>query len=498
MQRFDVLKLALFNLIMYNIWELYFKGNFMLEFFEKAIDTVNKYLDLSAILPIILILGGLYLSIRLKFPQARLIGECFRVLRDKPKEKNGISSFGALMISTASRVGTGNIIGVATAICLGGAGSVFWMWITAILGGASAFTESSLAQIFKKRNADGSSYGGPAFYMQDKLKARPLGIIFSILIIVTYAVGYNMLASYNVQSAFKEFSFYGKHTPLLVGCVLAVLFAVCIIGGAKRLSRVTGILVPFMGVLYVAMALFVLCVNFRQIPVMFKMIFENAFDFKAIFGGFSGSCVMLGIKRGLYSNEAGMGSAPNAAATADVSHPAKQGLVQMLSVFLDTLLICTCTAFMCLSSGIGFNAKTDGATYVQSALKDSIGAFGPIFIAVSLSLFAFTTLIGNYAYCEGCLKFIFKRNVGKKGMLAFQIIATVLVLVGAVATADLVWGFADLAQALMVLVNMPVVLILSKYSIRCLNDYCKQKREGKEPVFKAKDIGIEEELDFWQ
>lgn len=470
----------------------------MLQFIETVISAISNVLYQPWCVPLILLFGGIYLSIRLRFPQARLIGESFKVLRDKPKDKNGISSFGALMISTASRVGTGNIIGVATAICLGGAGSVFWMWITAILGGASAFCESTLAQIFKKRNPDGSSYGGPSFYMQDRLKARPLGVVFSTLIIVTYAVGYNMLASYNVQSTFKDFAFYNEYTPIIVGGILAVLFAICVIGGAKRLSKVTGFLVPFMGVLYVIMAILVMCINYRQIPAMFKMIFSDAFNFKAIFGGFAGSCIMYGIKRGLYSNEAGMGSAPNAAATADVSHPAKQGLVQMLSVFLDTLLICTCTAFMCLSSGIGFDSKTEGASYVGAALKSSVGGFGPIFIAAALSLFAFTTLIGNYAYCEGCIKFIFKRDIGKVGMFCFQIVATVLVFIGAISSADLVWNFADMTQGLMVIVNMPIVLILSKYSIRCLNDYCKQKQEGKEPVFKAKDIGIEEKLDFWQ
>ncbi len=473
----------------------------MLEFFDKIINAVNSVLYQPWCVPLILLFGGIFLTFRLKLIQARMFKECFRVIKDKPKEKNGISSFGALMISTASRVGTGNIIGVAGAICMGGPGAVFWMWITAVLGGASAFTESTLAQIFKKRNPDGSSYGGPAFYMQDKLKARPLGVFFSILIIVTYAVGYNMLASYNVQSTFEKFSFYNeKTTPVIIGAVLAVLFALCVIGGAKRLSKVTGFMVPVMGLLYIIVSIIVLAINFRNIPAMFQMIFKDAFNFKAIFGGFAGSCLMYGIKRGLYSNEAGMGSAPNAAATADVSHPAKQGLVQMLSVFIDTLLICTCTAFMCLSSGIDFS-KYNGnkeAMYVQDALSGSLGKFGPVFIAVALTLFAFTTLIGNYAYCEGCLKFIFKRPIGKKGMLIFQIIATVLVFVGATATATTVWGFAELTQALMVIVNMPVVLGLSKYSVSCLNDYCKQKKEGKDPVFVAKNIGIEEKLDFWQ
>ncbi len=471
-----------------------------METINKIITTISGVLYQPWCVPLILLLGGIFLTLRLKLIQVRLFTDCFKVLKDKPKDKNGISSFGALMISTASRVGTGNLIGVAGAICTGGPGAVFWMWTTAILGGASAFTESTLAQIFKKRNPDGSSYGGPAFYMQDKLKSRLLGVFFSALIIVTYAVGFNMLASYNVQASFEGFGFYNKSvTPIIVGGGLAVLFALCVIGGAKRLAKVTGLMVPFMGLIYILVAVTVLALNYNNIPAMFKMIFENAFDFKAIFGGFAGSCLMYGIKRGLYSNEAGMGSAPNAAATADVSHPAKQGLVQMLSVFLDTLLICTCTAFMCLSSGIAYDKYADNkeATYVQDALSGSLGQFGGIFIAVALTLFAFTTLIGNYAYCEGCLKFIFKRNIGKKGMLAFQIVATALVFVGAVATAKTVWGFAELTQALMVLVNMPVVLYLSKYSVRCLNDYCKQKKQGKNPVFVAKDIGIEEKLDFW-
>ncbi len=448
--------------------------------------------------PLILLLGGIILTIRHKFIQIRLFKDCFQVLMDKPKSENGISSFGALMISTASRVGTGNIIGVATAICAGGAGAVFWMWITALIGGASAFTESTLAQIFKKKNPDGSSYGGPAFYMQDKLKMRWLGVIFSGLIIVTYAVGYNMLASYNVQSTFKAFSFYNEYTPAIVGAVLAVLFGVIVIGGAKRLANVTSFLVPFMGGLYVLVSIVVLVLNFKQIPTMFGMIFESAFDFKAIFGGFAGSCMMHGIKRGLYSNEAGMGSAPNAAATADVSHPAKQGLVQMLSVFLDTLLICTCTAFMCLSSGVDFHSKMEGAEYVQSALQSTLGDFGPIFISVAMVLFAFTTLIGNYAYCEGCLKFIFKRELGKTGMLIFRIISTALVFVGAIATANIVWNVADMTQGFMVLVNMPVIMVMMNPAVKCLKDYSKQRKEGKNPVFRAKDIGIEEELDFWK
>ncbi len=472
-----------------------------MEFLNKLISSVNGVLYQAWFVPLILLLGGIFLTVKTKLPQIGMLGECFGVLMDKPKDKNGISSFGALMISTASRVGTGNIIGVAGAICLGGAGAVFWMWITAIIGGASAFTESTLAQIFKKKNPDGSSYGGPAFYMQDKLGCRPLGIFFSLLIIITYAIGFNMLASYNVQTAFGSFSFYDATlTPVIVGAVLALFFAVCVIGGAKRLAKVTGIMVPIMGVAYIFVALLVMIINYGNIPKMFSLIFANAFDFKAIFGGFAGSSLMYGIKRGLYSNEAGMGSAPNAAATADVTHPAKQGLVQMLSVFLDTILVCTCTAFMCLSSGIPYDGYRSGdeAAYVQDALSGSLGAFGPIFIATALTIFAFTTLIGNYAYCEGCLKFVFKNGVGKFGTLAFRIACTLLVFFGAVASASAVWGFAELAQALMVIVNMPVVLYLSKYAVRCLEDYKRRKKEGNDPHFLARDIGIDEPLDFWR
>ena len=301
---------------------------FISNFINNFINVVSGVLYQPWCVPLILLAGGITLTIRSKFIQVRLFTECFKVITEKPTTEGGISSFGALMVSTASRVGTGNIIGVATAICAGGAGAVFWMWITAIIGGASAFVESTLAQIYKKRNADGTSYGGPAFYMKDALKKRWLGVLFSFLIILTYAVGYNMLAAYNLQDTFSVFDFYVKDTtPVIIGAILAVLFGIIVIGGAKRLTKSTEIMVPFMGIIYVIVSLVVLVLNADRLGEMFAMIFKNAFDFKAIFGGFAGSCIMNGIKRGLYSNEAGMGSAPNTAATADVSHPAKQGLV---------------------------------------------------------------------------------------------------------------------------------------------------------------------------
>ena len=471
----------------------------MMNLINGIIDAANGILYQPWCVPLILLAGGIIMTFGTKLIQVRLFKESFKVIMEKPTTEGGISSFGALMVSTASRVGTGNIIGVATAICAGGAGAVFWMWVTAVIGGASAFVESTLAQIYKKKNPDGTSYGGPAFYMRDALGQRWLGVIFSVLIIATYAVGYNMLASYNLQSTFAAFSWYGDSTAAIIGVILAVLFGVIVIGGARRLIKVTEYMVPFMGVIYVLMAIVVLILNAKQIPAMFGMIFESAFDFKAIFGGFAGSCVMNGIKRGLYSNEAGMGSAPNAAATADISHPAKQGLVQMLSVFLDTLLICTATAFMCLSSGAEFGPDMGGAAYVQSAMAANLGNFGPVFLSVAMSLFAFTTLIGNYSYCEGCLRFILNREVSKTGILAFRIIATFLVFLGAIASASTVWNLADMTQGLMVIVNVPVILILMKPAIKCLDDYCKQKAEGKNPVFVAKNAGIDDKgLEFWK
>lgn len=472
----------------------------MLGAIDNVINAISGVLYQPWCVPLILLVGGIFFTIRTKGIQFRLFNESFRVISEKPKNSDSISSFGALMVSTASRVGTGNIIGVSVAICAGGPGAIFWMWIIAILGGASAFVESTLAQVYKRKNeGDGSSYGGPSYYIETALKQRWLGIIFAIIVILTYALGYNALASYNLQSTFAAFSFYDpKITPIVIGAILAVLFAICVLGGAKRLTDVTGILVPIMGVIYILVALVVIIIKIKYIPAMFGMIFKDAFNFKAIFGGFGGSCIMYGVKRGLYSNEAGMGSAPNAAATADVSHPAKQGLVQMLSVFIDTLLICTATAFMCLLSGVTPSADIAGATFVQESLRAIFGGFGPIFIAISMSLFAFTTLIGNYSYCEGCLRYILKRQPSKALTIVFRLAASVIVFIGAIVTMNLVWDTADLLQALMVVINVPVILILSKTAINCLNDYCKQRKEGKDPAFKASDINLKEDTDFWK
>ena len=470
----------------------------MINAINSVINAISGVLYQPWCVPLFLLVAGAYFTWRFRFIQVRLFREACSVIMEKPDQEGNISSFGALMVSTASRVGTGNIIGVSMAICLGGPGAIFWMWMTAILGGASAFAESTLAQIYKKRAKDGSCYGGPAFYMQDALKQRWVGVIFAVLIILIYAIGYNMLAAYNLQSTFAVFGFYNERsTPAFIGVVLAFRFGVIIIGGAKRLAHITEILVPFMGILYCAVAVLVLVLNARNLPAMFSSIFRSAFDFKAIFGGFSGSCIMYGVKRGLYSNEAGMGSAPNAAATADVSHPAKQGLVQMLSVFIDTLLICTATALMCLSTGIAPDPELAGAAYVQTSMSAALGAIGPVFLATAMSLFAFTTLIGNYSYCEGCLEFIMRRVPSHKELLGFRFFATLIVFLGSIASAGLVWDTADMLQGLIVLVNIPTILILGNTAVRCLKDYTDQRARGQEPRFYAKNIGLKETTDFW-
>ena len=469
----------------------------MLAFFENLVNAANDALY-SYVLVILLVVGGLYFTFRGKFMQFRMLGEQVRVVGEKPKGKGNVSSFQALMVSTASRVGTGNIVGVSTALCLGGFGSVFWMWVIALIGGATAFIESTLAQIYKKKGENGS-YGGPAYYIEAALHSRPLAIVFSILLILTYGFGFNMLASYNLQSTFSTYGFYNASlTPWIIGAVLALTVGYCLFGGGKRVIKVTSYMVPVMGVLYILVALLVVVLNVKILPSVFGTIFSEAFDLKAIFGGFGGSCVMYGIKRGLFSNEAGVGSAPNASAAADVAHPVKQGLVQILSVFLDTLLVCSATAFMCMCSGIEPSKAISGAPYVQLSLQSMFGDFGPIFITVSMILFAFTTLLGNLYYVDQALSHIVGKIPGKSFMRVYYVIASAIIFIGAGLSADLLWGIADITMGLMAVINVPVIFYLSKYVFRALKGYIQQKKEGKDPEFHAKDVGITTELDYWQ
>lgn len=454
------------------------------------------------ILVVVLSLAGIWFTVKTKGVNFTMIGEAVRVLKEKPEEEGAISSFKALMVSTASRVGTGNIVGVSTAVVIGGFGSVFWMWVIAFIGMASAFVESTLAQIYKRKDKDGGSYGGPAYYIEDALHSRTFGVVFAVFLILTYAGGFNMLASYNLQSAFAAFDFYveGK-TCWIIGAILAISVGYCIFGGGKRIASVTGVLVPFMGVLYIAVALIVVLTHASLIPSMFKEIFANAFDFQSAAGGFAGSCMIYGFKRGLFSNEAGVGSAPNAAASASVSHPVKQGLVQMFSVFLDTIVLCTCTAFMCMCCGIAPTEELAGVGMVQAATGTILGTTGgAVFVAVALALFAFTTLLGNFFYVDNNLAFINNRVMpGDKFMKVFRVIAAIVIFLGAGLSMTAAWAIADILMALMCLVNIPACMLLGKVAYKALDDYKKQRAEGKNPVFRAADIGLDEsEVDYWK
>ena len=394
------------------------------------------------------------------------------------------------MISTASRVGTGNIAGIATAIAAGGAGAVFWMWLMAVIGGASAFIESTLAQVYKVKDKE-EFRGGPSYYMEKALGKRWLGILFSVLLIICFAYGFNGLQSFNMSSSLEYYipGYSDTIYPMIVGLILAVGTAFVIFGGVHRIGFITSVLVPIMAGAYLLIGLYTIITNITELPEVFSMIFSQAFNFKAFAGGMAGSAVVIGIKRGLFSNEAGMGSAPNASASASVSHPAKQGMVQVLSVFIDTLLICSATAMMLLLSGVqGESGVLDGIPFVQKAISENVGNWGIHFITLSIFAFAFSSLIGNYYYAESNILFI-KNN--KKLLFIFRITCLLAVFFGAQADFSMMWNIADITMGCMATVNILVILVLGNTAIKVLKDYEKQKKEGKNPVFKAKDVGIE-------
>lgn len=463
------------------------------------LDQIDNFLYFPVLI-IVMALAGLYFSFKTKGVQIRLFPESLRILLE-PSGDGNVSSAQAMLVSTASRVGTGNIIGVSTAICLGGPGACFWMWIMCIIGASSAFIESTLAQIYKRKDKDGNFYGGPAYYIEQGLKKPKLAAVFCVCLIVTYAVGFNLLCSYNLQSTFLEYSFYNPSTtPYIIGILLAILVGYCLLGGGKRIVRITSTVVPFMGISYVIVAVIVILLNYQNVPAMFMLILRDAFNFQAIAGGFAGSCLVYGIKRGLFSNEAGVGSAPNASASADVSHPAKQGLVQTLSVYIDTLLLCTATALMCLSTGVARDVSVSGAPYVQNAISSVFGMAGPLFITVAMVLFAFTTLLGNLFYVDNAIIYLnHKKNPSKTFMRIFYIGATFIVFLGAIIPMDTAWAMADITMGAMTLINLPTCMALGKTAIACLKDYEQQKRNGQNPVFKASSIGMNtEELDSWK
>lgn len=464
----------------------------------NSIDSVLYY----PILIILLTLAAVWFSCRTRFVQVRMFKEACHAVMEKPKGNQSLSSFQALMVSTASRVGTGNIVGVSTAICLGGPGAVLWMQILAILDSATAFVETTLAQIYKRRNPKtGEFFGGPAYYIEHALHSRVVAVIFTIFLMLTYGFGFQLLCSYNLQTTFQAYSFYNpKITPWVVGIILSFFVGICLFGGEKRIAKVSSALVPIMGVLYIVASLVVLCAHITYLPTMVVIIFRDAFNFKAIGAGVAGSCMVYGMKRGLYSNEAGVGSAPNAAASADVSHPVKQGLVAVLSVYIDTLLICTATALMCLSSKVAPTKAISGAPYVQASLSTVFGKFGPIFITVSMILFAFTTLLGNLFYVDNAMAYLnHKKEPGKTAMNILHIVCLIIIFLGTITPMDAAWASADISMGGMAIINVPCCIILGSKALEALRDYEKQKKAGKDPEYHARNMHVNlDDLDCWK
>jgi len=439
---------------------------------------------------------GLWFTWRTRFVQFRMVGEMLRLLTDSgtKKEKRRISSFQAFAVSVATRIGTGNLAGVATAIAIGGPGAVFWMWVTALVGSATAFVESTLGQLFKRRHKD-SFIGGPAYYIRNGLKSRWMSVLFAVLLTVTFGLSYNSIQSNAICGAMQQA--FGW-SPLWVGVVLSVLGLIIVFGGIQRIARVSAVLVPVMAIGYFLLAAVIILINIEHLPHVLHTIVANAFGLEQIAGGGLGSMMMTGIKRGLFSNEAGEGSAPNVAATADVSHPVKQGLIQALGVFTDTLLVCSCTAFIILLSGLYQTPRLNGIALTQSALQAEVGRFGPIFVAIAIFLFAFSSILGNYYYGEANIRFLTK---SKGVIVVYRLLsAGVLVMFGALATLETVWSIGDLFMALLTACNLIAITALGRYVFRLLDDYRQQKGRGiKDPVFHRSQLPeIEKDLECWE
>ena len=468
-----------------------------MDFLNSIIGQINNILW-SYVLIALLILSGLLYTIRTGFAQGRLLGDMVALitgklssLRDGEKKVAGqVTGFQAFCIAVASHVGTGNLAGVAIAVAVGGPGALFWMWVIALLGGATSLIENTLAQTYKVKEGNGFR-GGPSYYMEKALGQKTLGYIFSVIVIVTFAFVFNTVQANTIAQAF-ETTF--NMSSAVAGIILAALTALIIFGGLNRIANVVSFMVPIMAIGYVVVALYVLIVNVVHIPALFMSIIEAAFGIKQAVGGAIGVAMLQGIKRGLYSNEAGMGSAPNAAATSNVSHPVKQGLLQAFGVFVDTILICSATGFIVLLYPEYNTIGEKGIKLTQLALSHSVGAWGAGFITLCIFLFAFSSLVGNYYYGEANLEFLTK---SKTSMLVFRVLTVACVYLGSVASLGLVWDIADVSMGIMALMNIVVIAILSPKAVAIINDYIKQRKEGKNPVFRAKDIPGLENTECW-
>lgn len=464
---------------------------------NELITTINDVIW-SYVLIVALVGCGVWFTWRTRFVQFRMVGEMLRLLTesavDTAKGTKHISSFQAFAVSVATRVGTGNLAGVATAIAIGGPGAVFWMWIIALIGSATAFVESTLAQLYKQKHKD-SFIGGPAYYIQKGLKQRWMAILFAILITLQFGLSNNSIQANTICGAMQEA--FGW-SPLWVGIALAAMALLIVFGGIQRIASVSSILVPVMAVGYIILAVVIIAMNIQQIPEVFKVIVTNAFGIGQIAGGGIGAAMMNGVKRGLFSNEAGEGSAPNVAATATTTHPVKQGLIQALGVFTDTLLVCSCTAFIILISGLYQVPELNGIALTQSALQSEVGNVGPIFVAIAIFLFAFSSIIGNYYYGEANIRFITDNS---SVMTIYRLCSGGLMVVfGAIASFELVWNIVDFFMAFLTACNLIAIILLGRYAFRLLDDYRQQKKKGiKEPVFHRSQLPeIEDEIECWE
>ena len=474
--------------------------------FNSLITTINEAIWTYCLIGV-LVGCGLWFTWRTRFVQFRMVGEMFRLLTDSAvstveeqvkeqkegKQSKHISSFQAFAVSVATRVGTGNLAGVASAIAIGGPGAVFWMWVIALIGSATAFVESTLAQLFKQPHKD-SFIGGPAYYIQRGLHQRWMAVTFAVLITCQFGLSNNSIQANTICSAMQEA--FGL-PPLWVGCTLAAMALFIVFGGIQRIAQVSSVVVPVMAIGYLILAVVVIVMNIEHLPTVMKAIVLDAFGIEQVAGGGIGATIMNGVKRGLFSNEAGEGSAPNVAATAAVSHPVKQGLIQALGVFTDTLLVCSCTAFIILVSGIYTTPQLNGIALTQAALQQEIGVAGPVFIAIAIFLFAFSSIIGNYYYGEANVRFI---TSSTKVMTAYRICsAGVMVVFGAVASFELAWNLVDFFMAFLTACNLIAIVLLGRYAFRLLDDYRSQKRRGiKEPVFDRNLVPeLEDDIDCW-
>ncbi|CAK9887276.1 MULTISPECIES: alanine/glycine:cation symporter family protein [Pseudomonas] len=445
------------------------------------LEALNDFL--SGKLLIVLIVGlGSYFTLRSRFVQFRHFGHMFSVFKESLRGQAGqLSSFQALMLSLAGRVGAGNIAGVGIAVTLGGPGAVFWMWVTALVGMSSSFFECTLAQVYKRSDGDGLYRGGPAYYIQHGLKLRWMAMVFAILLLVTYGFTFNGLQSYTVTHSLQNaFGFEPKYT----GIALAVLLGLVFLGGIKRIASVSDLLVPIKTLAYIGVTLYVIFTQIEHVPAMLETIIKSAFGLDPAFAGLLGSAIVMGVKRGVFANEAGLGSAPNVAAVAAVRHPAAQGVVQAFSVFLDTFVICTCTALLILLSGFytpGFEG--DGIALTQNSLAAVVGDWGRIFVSVALSLFVFTCILYNYYLGETSLQF-FTRN--RLVLLGYRGLVLLLILWGSVQNLSTVFAFADITMTCLAFVNLVALALLFKVGLRVMRDYDEQRRAGvAQPVFDA-------------